>query len=251
MDGMSTTIANIGLCPPLLVLPDTRDHIKLCPVWCVTVDTSGRVVSTVPLAGGHLALDFVNTVGGLRKEPPSPADELIDTYDDLAIWCARLGVISDRQADSLRAAARRDERAAQRALRRTRALRDELIYPIFRSLADGKEPPAKFLDRLRDEERAALAGARLARAGGSDAMDWTWPPPRELTDPLRPIVHAAVELLTHGPLERVKTCGNCRWLFLDQSRNHSRRWCRMDECGIQMKHARFVEQRRRRRAASR
>ena len=221
----------------------------VCPVKCVTVDTSGRVVSTVPLAGGHLALDFANTVGGLRKEPPTPAEELMDTYEDLAIWCARLEVISERQADSLRAAARRDQRAAERALRRTRELRDELIYPIFRAFADGKEPPAKLLDRLRDEDRAALADAHLTRTGGEDGMDWTWPPPRELTDPLRPIVHAAVELLTHGPLERVKTCGNCRWLFLDQSRNHSRRWCRMDECGIQMKHTRFVEQRRRRRAA--
>jgi predicted RNA-binding Zn ribbon-like protein len=216
----------------------------------VTVDTSGRVVSSVPLAGGHLALDFVNTVGGLRKEPPSPAEELIDTYDDLVIWCARLGVITERQAGSLRAAARRDSEAAERALRVTRELRDELIYPIFRALADGAQPPARLLECLRDEERAALEGARLARSNGADAMDWTWPPPRELTDPLRPIVHAAVELLTHGPLDRVKTCGNCRWLFLDQSRNHSRRWCRMDECGLHMKHARFVEQRRRRRAAS-
>jgi predicted RNA-binding Zn ribbon-like protein len=228
----------------------------------VTVDTSGRVVSTVPLAGGHLALDFVNTVGGLRKEPPSPAEELLETYDDVAIWCARVGVISERRAGSLRAAARRDEKAARRALRRTRELRDELLYPIFRALADGQDPPPELLDRLRDEERAALAEARLVRANtpaagrrrssasrGGAAMQWTWPPPGELTDPLRPIVHAAVELLTEGPLERLKACGNCRWVFLDQSRNHSRRWCRMDECGVQMKHARFVEQRRRRRAA--
>jgi predicted RNA-binding Zn ribbon-like protein len=217
----------------------------------VTVDTSGRVVSTVPLAGGHLALDFVNTVGGLRKEPPSPAEELLDSYDDLAVWCARLGVIGERQAGSLRAAARRDPRGAERALRRTRELRDELLYPMFRALADGEAPPAALLDRLRDEERAALADAQLARARGGQAMDWTWPAPRELTDPLRPIVHAAVELLTGGPLDRLKTCGNCRWLFLDQSRNHSRRWCRMEECGLHMKHARFVEQRRRRRSASR
>ena len=223
----------------------------MCPVLCVTVDTSGRAVSTVPLAGEHLALDFVNTVGGLREEPPSPAEELIESYDDLAIWCARLGVISKRQAGSLRAAAQRDRKGAKRALRDARELRDELLYPIFRALADGKEPPAKLLDRLRGEERAALADARLSRARGSDAMEWGWPPPRELTDPLRPIVHAAVELLTEGPLDRLKTCGNCRWLFLDQSRNHSRRWCRMDECGTHMKHARFVEQRRRRRAASR
>ena len=77
---------------------------------------------------------------------------------------------------------------------------------------------------------------------------WTWPPPRELADPLLPITHAAVELLTSGPLDHLKVCGNCRWLFLDQSRNHSRRWCSMDECGTQMKQRRFVE--RRRRAAS-
>ena len=75
-------------------------------------------------------------------------------------------------------------------------------------------------------------------------MRWTWPPPRDLADPLRPIAHAAVELLTSGPLEHLKVCGNCRWLFLDQSRNHSRRWCSMEECGKQMKQRRFVERRR-------
>jgi predicted RNA-binding Zn ribbon-like protein len=210
----------------------------------VTVDTSGRAVSTVPLEGGHLALDFVNTVGGLRDEPPSPADELLLTYEDVAIWCARLGVISERDAGSLRAAARRDEKAARRALGRAIKLR-ELLYPIFRALADGKEPPAELLDRLRDAEREALAEARLSAADGT--MEWSWPPPRELTDPLRPVVHAAVELLTEGPLDRLKTCANCRWVFLDQSRNRSRRWCSMEECGIQMKHARFVKQRRTRR----
>ena len=217
------------------------------------MDTSGRGVATVPLEGGHLALDFVNTVGGLRVEPPSPEEELIDDYVDLTIWCARLGVISERQAAALRAAAKRDERAGERALRRTRELRDELLYPIFRAIADGKKPPATLLERLREEEREALAGAQLAAAGAPGetrtAFAWTWPPPHELTDPLRPIVHAAVELLTNGPLDRIKTCGNCRWVFLDQSRNRSRRWCSMDECGIQMKHARFVERRRRRATA--
>jgi predicted RNA-binding Zn ribbon-like protein len=198
---------------------------------------------TVPLAGGHLALDFVNTVGGLRDEPPSPFDELLDDYQDIAIWCARLGVVTERQARSLRAAANRDERAAERALRRTKEVRDDLLYPIFRALADGAKPPPELLDRLRDLECKALAEARLAPGG------WSWPPPVELTDPLRPIVHAAVELLSDGPLDRLKTCGNCRWIFLDQSRNRSRRWCSMEECGTQMKRARYVERRRRGAAA--
>jgi predicted RNA-binding Zn ribbon-like protein len=213
------------------------------------VDTSGRAVSTVPLEGGHLALDFVNTVGGLRDEPPTPEEELLDSYEDVAVWCARLGLITARQAGSLRAAARRDPSAARAAFRAALALR-ELLDGVFRPLSEGDRPPPALLDRLRDAERDALAGVRLTPTDAGPTLEWRWLPPRELTDPLRPIVHAAVELLTHGPLERLKTCANCRWIFLDKSRNRSRRWCSMDECGIQMKHARFVEQRRRRAAGA-
>jgi predicted RNA-binding Zn ribbon-like protein len=205
----------------------------------------------VPLEGGHLALDFVNTIGGLRDEPPSPDDELLESYEDLVVWCVRLGVVSDADGRTLMRAADRDEKAARRTLRRARELRN-LVYAIFRPIADGGEPSADLLDELRDADRHALADARLAPAGAAaplGAMRWTWPPPRELTDPLRPIAHAAVELLTGGPLQHVKICGNCRWLFLDQSRNHSRRWCSMDECGTQMKQRRFVERRRRQSAA--
>jgi predicted RNA-binding Zn ribbon-like protein len=217
------------------------------------MDTSGRAVSTVPLEGGQLALDFVNTVGGLRDEPPSPDDELLVSYDDLLVWCVRLGVLSAADGRKLSRAAARDEKGTRRALRRARELR-ELLYATFRPIADGADPPAGLLDKLRDADRDALATARLAPAAdgagsGHRTMHWTWPPPRELTDPLWPITHAAVELLTDGPLEHLKICGNCRWLFLDQSRNHSRRWCSMDECGTQMKQRRFVERRRRSRSA--
>ncbi len=203
-------------------------------------------VSTVPLEGGHLALDFVNTIGGLRDVPPSPEDELLDSYEDLVVWCVRLGVVSEPDGRALARAAGADEKGARRTLQRAKELR-ELVYAIFRPIADGREPPAALLDELRDAERDSLASARLTPAGAAaphGAMRWTWPPPRELADPLRPLAHAAVELLTAGPLGHLKICGNCRWLFLDQSRNHSRRWCSMDECGKQMKQRRFVERRR-------
>ena len=216
------------------------------------MDTSGRAVSTVPLEGGHLALDFVNTLGGLRDEPPSPDNELLDSYEDLVVWSVRLGVISEADGETLLRAARADEKGARHAHTRARELR-ELVYAIFRPIADGAEAPEDLLDELRDAERNALASAHLAPAGADapqGAMRWTWPPPRELADPLLPITHAAVELLTTGPLGHLKICGNCRWLFLDQSRNHSRRWCSMDECGTQMKQRRFVERRRRRSASA-
>ena len=67
----------------------------------------------MPLEGGHLALDFVNTIGGLRNEPPSPDNELLETYEDLLDWCVRLDVISEADARKLRRAAARDEKASE------------------------------------------------------------------------------------------------------------------------------------------
>jgi CGNR zinc finger len=66
--------------------------------------------------------------------------------------------------------------------------------------------------------------------------------------PLWPLAHAAVELLTEGPLDLLKVCSGCRWLFLDQSKNRSRRWCSMEVCGTSAKKRRYVERRRRARA---
>lgn len=202
----------------------------------------------MPLEGGHVALDFVNTAGGLRDEPPAPDDEMLETYDDLITWCGRVGLLSDRDARSLLRAASEDSAKARRVSRRARELR-ELLYAIFRPIAEGEDPDAELLARLREVERAALAEARLETDG--NAMRWSWPATRELAAPLWPVAHAAVELLTRGPLDRVHVCANCRWLFLDQSRNRSRRWCSMDECGTQIKQRRFVERRRQRRTRAR
>ena len=52
----------------------------------------------MPLEGGHLALDFVNTIGGLRDDPPVPDEELLDRYEDVTSGALRLGVISEREA---------------------------------------------------------------------------------------------------------------------------------------------------------
>jgi len=61
------------------------------------------------------------------------------------------------------------------------------------------------------------------------------------------VVHAATGLLTSGPLDRVKDCAACRWLFVDESRNRSRRWSTMEECGTHEKVRRYLERRAARR----
>lgn len=53
-----------------------------------------------------------------------------------------------------------------------------------------------------------------------------------------------VELVSER--ERLRTCANddCGWLFIDESRNHSRQWCSMASCGSRAKMSRYRNRRR-------
>lgn len=189
--------------------------------------------------GGHLALDFVNTWADARADDAEDA-----TYDDLIGWAVATGLLGEGDARRLAAAARKDPRGAAAVVDRADRVRADLAR-IFGSLVDGRRPTLAALERLRDDEAEALRAARLDGAG---PYDWTWRDDRSVDRPLHPIVHAAVRLLTDGPLDRLKRCGGCSYLFVDESRNRSRRWCSMAGCGTAEKVRRYVAARRARAA---
>ena len=195
-------------------------------------------VDELPIVGGNLALDFANTQSG---PPGGQVDiESLASYEDLVAWALRVGAVGPPDADDLVRQARRHPRDADAAFDHATALRD-LIFKIFVSIAADEEPPSDALARLRDDEAEALEHATLTATPSGFA--WTWSRPTDL-DRLRwPIVHAAATLLTEGRLERVKACGGCRYLFLDETKNGSRRWCSMADCGTRAKMRRFVARR--------
>jgi predicted RNA-binding Zn ribbon-like protein len=185
------------------------------------------------IVGGNLALDFINTRGGPRH---GPADtEWLSGYEDFAAWSRRAG-----------AGARPDEAAppaevdAVAAFARVQACRDDMDE-IFRALADGSAPPDPALRRLQLAYLEALAHGRLA--GDPEGCEWRWDSSGDLLAPLWPIVAAALELLTSKPAGHIKGCHACRFLFIDQSKNGSRRWCSMEDCGKAAKIARYLQRR--------
>ena len=186
----------------------------------------------------------MNTLGGLRVADPNPEDEFLNEYGDLLVWSRLTGVLDESNAERLARMSRARRAEAARAFSHTLELR-ALVDRVFRSIAEGRAPAERDLLRLRDEASQALERGRLTPHG--DAFQWSWPEPTELEAPLWPLAHAAAELLTSGPLERLRCCARCRWLFLDESRNRSRRWCSMVECGTAVKKERYVERRRARR----
>jgi predicted RNA-binding Zn ribbon-like protein len=187
------------------------------------------------LSGGDLALDLANTKA--QRLAPVPREDLLD-YADLVAWGLQAGAIDAGEAAALRALAGRSPRAARAALERARDLR-EAVFEVFRAVANGRPVPEPALARVNGALKEALAHLRLAGRGGG--AEWTWSAPTHLDRVTWPAVRAAADLLTGSELALVRECGasDCAWLFVDRSRNATRRWCDMAVCGNREKARRF------------
>ena len=191
--------------------------------------------------GGHVALDFANTREGALAGPPGP-DHLAEPADLLA-WSRLAGTLTDDEARRL-AGACAPTRAGRRPPSTARSPCARRSTPSSTPLATGAEPPPAALDALAVAERDALAHARLARDADGRFQRRFDPAADTLDRALWPVAVAAVELLRSGDLHRLKRCGQCVGLFLDRSRNASRRWCTMEGCGSQVKMRRYRAGRR-------
>lgn len=178
---------------------------------------------------GSLCLDFINTVGGNRQNVPK---ELLHSYNDLLKWSAQAGLVVPKERVQLERLAALHPRTAAAVFERGIALR-EAEYRVFRGLIRNEALRVGDLRVLNDELAKAMTHARLAVDGGG--FRWAWEVPTESLDyPLWPVVRSAAELMTHAEfLSHLHQCDSetCGWLFLDTTKNHSRRWCSMKDCG--------------------
>jgi predicted RNA-binding Zn ribbon-like protein len=201
-------------------------------------------LSELRIVGGDLALDFVNTQSGPVE---GPADyEALREYHDFVLWGARIGLMTESDAGHLVALAAAVPDDARAAFARSLETRGRL-HNLFGAVASGQTPDTQALNELRDDEVDALRHAQLVPA--KDGFAWSWAHDDDLVAPLRSVVHAATELLKSGPLDRVKRCAGCSFIFLDESKNGSRRWCSMEDCGAAEKARRYVARRAAKRRA--
>ncbi len=185
------------------------------------------------LVGGALCLDFVNTIDA-RHAPGRR--EYLDSYPALVAWSRRAGIIDAGQEDRLREAAAGDPAEAARVLQRAITLR-EAVYPILSQAARHQPPAGGNLDSLHSELSDAMSHIRLSWS--AQGFTWGWEDARPgLDHVLWLVTWSAADLLVRGPVERIRECpgdGTCGWLFLDLSKNSSRRWCEMRSCGNRAK----------------
>jgi len=190
------------------------------------------------LLGGRLCLDFVNTVDWRGTEKPK---EFLNAYRDLIIWSRHVGLITNREAHLLIQKADKRPSQAESVLARAIELR-EIIYRLFSSVTEGISIPKKDITAFNKYLSSTMRQSRIIETknglawdsdGNKNKLEWI----------LNPIIRSTADLLVSGNLKRVKRCADsfCGWLFLDVSRNKSRRWCDMKDCGNRAKASRFYK----------
>jgi predicted RNA-binding Zn ribbon-like protein len=187
-----------------------------------------------------LCLDFANTVSG-RKIPERAVDHLRG-YEDFVAFARQSGVLSSEQSEELLELARRKHRLADAALRRALIYR-ESVFRGFSALAAGTPPEHEDMQQINDSALEALNHRQLEPANGQYRWKWHWNGKNALDSILWPIAQSAADLLTSRELQAVRMCEapECAWLFLDQSRNRTRRWCDMKVCGNRQKARRHYQ----------
>jgi predicted RNA-binding Zn ribbon-like protein len=192
------------------------------------------------LVGGSLALDFANTASG--RGTPAPVERLEEPLH-VAEFAAHAEAVDVGTARRVREVLADDPVGAGVLLRRARQLR-EAIYDIGAAIAHAKPPPDGDLAVLKTYAQKAMAAGVLAPAEhGGYRLDFASAPVEEAV--LGPIAWSAVALLADLQPARLKQCpgDGCGFLFLDLSKNASRRWCDMATCGNRHKGRRHRERR--------
>ena len=189
------------------------------------------------LKAGHPSLEFTNTVNDHASEHPR---ETLFKYEDVLAWSKPIGLLRAEEVDRLVYKATRQPNEAEHVFAALLALRESL-YRIFVAKTKGKSPPKRDLATLNSVLSRPTRGAQIVHL--ADRFEWQWDiEESELELPLWLLALSAVDLMTSEHMQRVGQCADedgCGWLFVDTSKNHSRRWCDINDCGNRAKQRRY------------
>lgn len=194
--------------------------------------------SRLKLIGGWLCLDFINTVDCRNS---SYSRDNLSTYQDLVSWSQHANVLTEDEARYMLREATLHPEDAKTVFGRAISIR-EALYRILHAIAYHRPPKAADINTLNKEMSISMTQMGLKPAGITDPWKYTFED-KKLDRMLSLIIHSATELLTSDKLNRVCECQgeNCGWLFLDMSRNRSRKWCDMKDCGNRAKAQRHYQ----------
>lgn len=186
---------------------------------------------TYKLVGGRPCLDLVNTVSWPRTDR---AHDWLDLPANAVVWAQASGLLSDSEAREITTAHQANVRRATRAAHDLRSLRTE-VRDVVAPLAQGTRPTATHVERFNRTLAASVPRHHI----DPTTLAWTWGRVRTLEDIFGPIILDTADLLAVSDHGRLGHCPSCDWVFYDYTRNRSKRWCDMADCGSRDKASRY------------
>jgi predicted RNA-binding Zn ribbon-like protein len=192
------------------------------------------------LCAGHPVLDLVNTLDNRFRADNGPV-ELLQDYAALLRFMEQSGLLGGAQ---VRALTQRTGKAdAATSIESARELREAAAGVLY-AVVEGSAPLPTDVRRLERHFQNARQRQELVWAPSAEGSEFAWGWDSVQTEADLPVWILSLQtsaLLTSDAMSRLRSCGSetCRWLFLDTSKNHTRRWCDMKVCGNRMKARRF------------
>jgi predicted RNA-binding Zn ribbon-like protein len=147
--------------------------------------------------------------------------------DNLITWTRMVGVLNQRQIAELQKQTNTTD--ADRILKTVKKLR-ETVYSLFNKVITKEKILKSELDSISALSKKAFNHLELVPVGRE--FEWILADNTTALNQLQfAIAKSATEVLTGLDLSRIKKCPSCQWLYWDVSKNKSRRWCTMEDCG--------------------
>lgn len=202
--------------------------------------TKERTIDTLQLDGGCSCFDFINTVHSRVEEE---RHEYLETYADLLEWCRYTELLPEERLKILSKQAKGDLQEARKAMTEIIDAR-EMLYRFFSAVAAGETIASQDLGAFNSRLSESLSKLRFTADDGKLHPGWKTGDP-DFGEPLWRVMKSAYDILTEEPFDRIKECEACGWIFLDQSKNKSRRWCSMQTCGSIHKAKKYYRRKKR------
>jgi predicted RNA-binding Zn ribbon-like protein len=183
---------------------------------------------TYKLIAGHVSLDLVNTISWPGSHE---AHDWLHNPGNALLWCRAVALVDAKQSAAIAA---QSKHRLQAQLDEMRAIRSTLTDAL-KPLGFQKSPDRAAVEALNN----LLADTCVARRIDQKTLGWVWTEPRTLTEALAPVVWDGAHVLAEVDHSRIRHCSACDWLFYDSTRNRSRQWCDMQDCGSRTKALRY------------
>ncbi|MBO0931530.1 CGNR zinc finger domain-containing protein [Fibrella aquatilis] len=196
-------------------------------------------IAEMDLTGGIACLDFINTALGDHLSV-----ERLHSYSDLLVLSRRLSLLDTATLDTLELIANQHSEQAERVLLEARDVRQSMLG-VFDALASGQlqQVTAQLLTSFNGYVHEALCERGFSIQGNKLAMTLERSE-KQLMQPVWSFSLSAYDLLTTRDQQLVKQCGACGWFFLDETKNHRRKWCDMQTCGTNQKARRYYQRKK-------